>query len=485
MSTVMTTGGSTPQNPFANAPVLPFELSSQWFASGRSIAGTTPFSLLFAAALTLAARWQLDFWGTGQMIVLSYLTDAIIFAWFFMGLTVRLQDSSSSVLRAGRRALQGHWRRVALSSLWGLPAALASSLMFIFAPEVIKSLIVLVGSNLVGLAGLVVALLLAAYLTFLLSMLPVLAAIQSARDAHATFKVAGLWALRALRAGHRPLAAVFATFISGCIVAGATLTYLYGHLPVRWLLQTPELDALLQYWYPWPGLFVAMLVFLSILHPMATDLLGAADLDLSDEIADDAQKSAYGDRHVGWLLRRAGFVLRSLAALSLLLGLMYGLVVGSGEAAVWFGIAVVLYVVGKLCDRWGKRRIAQEHVLRQSETYTGAAPPSITPFASSLKSTLVLIGLVLSVLVSIVWGILVWFFSALAGPNEPELLGRLIWTLTPLIVPFWLWRVRRNLHAAALPPVSHPRPGVGRQVFSGLMWAATILITLFILAIVL
>lgn len=358
MSDAMTSAASPVQDRFANAPVLPFERGSQWFARGRSIARQSPFFLLFAALLTLLARWQLDLFGTGNLIVLSYLTDAIVFTWVFLGVAARASDPAASAWRGGHLAFKGRRWAVAVCSLWGLPAALVSHAMFMFAPELIKALVLALGSNLVGLVTLVVVLMVAAYATFLLSMLPVLAAIQAGRDAHASFKVAGLWALRALRAGLRPLAAVFATFISGCVLAGAGLTYLYGHLPVEWLQQNPGLDGLLSYWYPWPGLFVALYVFLAILQPMASDVLGAADVDLSDEIFNDAHKAELGQRHVGWLLRRAGFALRSLAALSILLSLIYGAVLGSDNASAWFVIALVLYGVGKLLTRWGNQRRA-------------------------------------------------------------------------------------------------------------------------------
>jgi hypothetical protein len=376
MSDAMTATSPQVQDRFANAPVLPFERSSQWFARGRSIARQSPFVLLLAAMLTLLARWQLDLFGTGNLIVLSYLTDAIVFTWVFLGMAARATDPAASAWRGGHIALKGRRWAVAVCSLWGLPAALVSHVMFMFAPELIKALVLAVGSNLAGLVVLLVVVMAAAYATFLLSMLPVLAAIQAGRDVHASFKVAGLWALRALRAGRRPLAAVFVTFISGCVLAAAGLTYLYGHMPVAWLQQNPGLDALLSYWYPWPGLFVALYAFLAMLHPMASDMLSAADVDLSDEILSDAHKAEFGQRHVGWLLRRAGFALRSLAAMSILLGLIYGAVLGSEDASAWFVIALLLYGVGKVLTRWGNRR---RDVAIAAAQPTPAASTNVVP----------------------------------------------------------------------------------------------------------
>ena len=364
---------------FANAPVLPFDQGARWFAQARRVAWQLPFFVLTATALTLLARWQLDLFGTGNLIVLSYFTDALVFTWVFLGVAGRDSDPAGSALRSGFAALRGRWWAVTVCGLWGLPAALVSHTMFAFAPELIKALVLAVGSHVAGLVALLLLVMAAAYATFLLSLLPVLAAIQAGRDPEARFKVAGLWALRALRAGRRPLAAVFVSFISGCVVAGTVLSYAYGHLSVAWLQQNPELDAVLAYWYPWPGLLVALYLFVALLHPMATDLLAAADVDLSDEILVHAHKALYGERHVGWLLRRAGFALRALAALSVLLSLMYGAVLGSDNAADWFFAAVFFYGIGQICTKWGqKRQRAQEAAQAAAAAQTAESAPTDT-----------------------------------------------------------------------------------------------------------
>lgn len=357
---------------FANAPVLPFERGAQWFAAGRQVAWGAPFFLPLATLLTLLARWQLDLFGTGNLIVLSYLSDAIVFTWVFMGIGAQRRQPGLSPWRAGHQDLAGRWRVVAVCSLWGLPAALVSYAMFAFAPDLVKALVLLLGSNGLGLAAVLVLGLAAAYATFLLSLLPVLAAIQAGRDVHANFKIAGLWALRALRAGHRPLAVVFVSFVTGCVLAGAGLTYLYGHVPSQWLLENPGLDALLNYWYPWPGLFAALWVFLAMLHPMASDLLQAADVDLSDEILAPEHKAHFGERHVGWVLCQFGFGMRSLAALCVLLGLLYASVLGGGDFMAWMGSATLLYLGGKLLTAMGRQR-RQRAAAREEAAGAAAA----------------------------------------------------------------------------------------------------------------
>lgn len=343
------------RSPFANALILPFELGADWLACGQSIARKAPFFLLAATLITLLARWQLDLVGTGELIVLSFFTDAVVFTWVYMGVAARLVFAAPP-LRSGYRALAGRWQVVATCGLWGMPAAAVSYAMFAYAPELVTALVLLVGSNLAGLAALLVVLLFAAYVTFLLSLLPVLSAIQCALDPHANFKVAGLWALRALRAGHRPLAVVFVTFITACVLAGAGLTYLFGHMPVQWLQDHAQIRAVLDYWYAWPGLFVALFVFLSMLHPMAFDLLAAADQDLSDEVIGHAHKALHGERHIGWVLQQFGFGLRVLAAFSFLLAVMYAAIGAADSMPSGLALAPVMYGMGKWLSSLGKAK---------------------------------------------------------------------------------------------------------------------------------
>jgi hypothetical protein len=334
-------------HPFANAPVLPFAMGHDWFMQARSVWWRHVFFLAFATLVILVARWQLDLAERGVVIVLSYLSDAVVFTWVFLGLRESEAGVAKSPFAGGRQALRGRWRKVMLSSLWGLPAALASYLVFAFAPEAIKVLVLALGVNALGVAALVLVVMAGAYVTFLLCMLPVLAGVHAARDGGAGFKVGGLWAFRALRCGWRPLLVVFVAFIVACFVAGTALTWTFGHLPAAWFTADNELMGLLGYWYPWPGLLVAMNLFMALLFPMVSDLLAAADTDLSDEIASQAQKDLEGQRFVGHVWARAALLMRTAAAASVLFGLVYGAVFNDmGQFTDWFGVAVVFYVLG-------------------------------------------------------------------------------------------------------------------------------------------
>lgn len=337
-------------NPFANAPVLPYALGREWLQQARATWRRHFFFLLTATLCVLLARWQLDFlWGgTGiSMIVLSYLTDAVVFTWAYLGLRAAAADPALSAWGEGRRALSGHWARVLRSSLWGLPAVMVSYLMFAFAPELIKALVLVVGVNLLGVASMLVLLMLCGFITFLLCLLPVLAGVQASRQEVMGFRAAGLWGFRALRSGWRPLAVIFVAFVTGAFVAALVLTWIIGHLPVQWYLETPGLMDWLGNWYPWPALFVAMNLFLALLLPMVSDLLAAADVDLSDEIHSTDDVAVAEKDFIGSVWNRAGMAMRAACAGSVLLGVLYYVLLNSEETLIsLLGYALLFYVLG-------------------------------------------------------------------------------------------------------------------------------------------
>lgn len=348
---------------FANAPVLPFGLGHEWMVRARAVWRSNFGFLLLATLLVLGARWQLDFMEGAVIIFLSYLSDGILFTWVFLGLQRQPGEPGQlgllvgwRALLAGWRALKGRWKAVLLSSLWGLPAAGASYALFAFGPQLIEALVLAIGINLVGIATLLALVLTAAFITFLLCMLPVLAGVHAARDEHAGFRVGGLWAYRGIRSGWRPLLVVFMVFICACAVAATVLTWTIGHLPVEWLANDSGWTQGLGYWYPWPGLLVAMNFFLALLQPMVGDLLQAADTDLSDEITSAQHKEREGQQFVRIVLRRVAFAVRTAAAFCVLFGLLYSTVLGEMQQLVdWLGAAVTLYVAGGAVYRWSER----------------------------------------------------------------------------------------------------------------------------------
>jgi hypothetical protein len=334
---------AAPPDRYANALALPYGTGRDWFRQARDL--WLQHWLFFATGsmLALFARWQLDFFDGGVLIVLSYFTDAVIFGLVYFAIQKRRTLSGSPALLAIHGLKRGRLKELALCGLWGLPAAAASYLVFQFGPELVKALVFLLGTNRLGLLAMLASFLLAGYAAFLASLLPNLAAIQTVRDPEVGFRAAGLWAFRGLRSGWRPLAVVFIAFVTASFGAAALLTPLFGHLPAEYFGDA-DIDRLF-YWFPWPGLFVAMNLFVALLFPMADDLMRAADHDLSDEVFDRASRDLTGVDFVARLLELAGFALASLAAFGILFWTLASVFMMAGDYADrWLAIALVGYL---------------------------------------------------------------------------------------------------------------------------------------------
>ena len=331
---------STALNPYANALALPFATGRAWF---RQAYGLWLRHWLFfgtGALLTLGIRWQLDGLGGGTFIVLSYFTDAGILGLLYVALREHQSLPESPFLLFLVKLKTARLKQVALCGLWGLPAAAASLAILVAGPEMVNSLVYLVGSNLLGHFAMLLAFLVGGFAAFLAALLPNLAAIQTVRDPSSTFRSAGLWAFRGMRSGWRPLAVVFMAFVTASFAAGALLTPILGHLPAAYL--TGESAQTLLYWFPWPGLFVAMNLFIALLFPMADTLMQAADHDLSDEVFDTGTRDKTSAEFVAHLLDQTGFAIASLAAFGILFwGVANLLMQSSGYGDSWLLIAIV------------------------------------------------------------------------------------------------------------------------------------------------
>lgn len=344
---------------YANAPALPWSSGRDWLGQARDL--WLHHWLFFSAGslLVLLARWQLDFLDGGVIIVLSYVTDALIFGLVYFAIREHQARPESPALLFLFRLQRGRLRQVALCGLWGLPAAAASHLLFVFGPELAKTPVYLLGTPWPGLVTMLAAVLLAGFATFLASLLPNLAAIQAVRDTTTGFRAAGLWAFRGLRSGWRPLAVVFMAFVSASFAAGALLTPLLGNLPMAWLEQAGIPFDNLLYWFPWPALFIAMNLFVALLFPMADALLRAADQDLSDEVFDPATRDHTSTDFIATLLDRAGFAVASLAGFGILFWSLAGLLGLAGDYAQWW-----LLVAG-VAYLWSRNLYASAEAWRQ------------------------------------------------------------------------------------------------------------------------
>jgi hypothetical protein len=331
--------------PYANALALPYATGRVWLRQARDLWLDHWLFFMTGSLLVLLARWQLDFLDGGVIIVLSYFTDALIFGLVYFAIRERQVMPGSPARLFALRLGKGRLKEIALCGLWGLPAAAASYLIFLFGPEVIKGLVFMFGSNTLGLVAMLTVFFVGGFAAFLASLLPNLAAIQTVRDANANFLAAGLWAFRGMRSGWRPLAVVFMVFVTASFGAGALLTPVFGHLPASFVSEhANDIDRFF-YWLPWPGLLIAMNLFLALLFPMADDLMRAADHDLSDEVVDDASRDDTGKAFVATLLEQTGFALSSLAAFGVLFWVLAQVfTMADGYPETWLWIALLCYL---------------------------------------------------------------------------------------------------------------------------------------------
>jgi len=334
----------TVPHPYANALSLPFTAGRSWFGRARDLWLRHWLFFMAGSLLVLISRWLLDFLDGGVIIVASYFTDAVIFGLIYYAIREHHATPESPVRLFLSGLKKGRLKQIALCGLWGLPAAAASYMVFLFGPELSKSLVYLIGVNAVGLFAMLPVFLFGGFVAFLASLLPNLAAIQAVRDPEADFRSAGLWAFRGMRSGWRPLAAVFMAFVSASFAAGALVTPAFGNLPAEvYRLNSASLEHL-YYWFPWPALFAAMNIFVALLFPMADDLMRAADHDLSDEVFDAGTRSRTSVEFVAGLLDRAGFWLASLAAFGILFWTLSSVFsLAGGYASQWLFTAILIF----------------------------------------------------------------------------------------------------------------------------------------------
>ncbi len=316
---------------------------SYWLRQARALWLAHPVFFLLVAAVTVLLRRTLDALGMDVFILVSYLTDAWIFAWLVTGFSRAGPGSALGVVKAGWQGMRGRWFAIAKTVIWGLPAALASFLIFLLVPEGVQALVVLQGNVMLATGLLFAALLVGGFISMLLGLLPVLAAIQVARDPQATVMSSGLWAYRGLRAGIRPLMVMFILFLFAAVTCNAAITWGVGHLPVdvfRWW----TVDDILEVLALAPvTVFVMINGFLALLPGMTGDLLKSADTDLSDEIFSEAEKVAHGDAFGIRVLEVFGQSLRLIAMLSVVFLVIYAALAGYDEAGDWLVFALVAY----------------------------------------------------------------------------------------------------------------------------------------------
>jgi hypothetical protein len=319
---------------------------SDWLGQARSLWVEHPFFFLAMAAVVVLLRRTLDALAMDVFIVVSYLTDAWIFSWLVLGVSQARDGSAWSMLKAGGKSMWGRLFAVLKTILWGIPSALTSYVIFLLVPEGVQALVVIQGNVLLATSLLFTALLVGGFISMLLALLPVLAAIQMARDPHATLMSCGLWAYRGVRAGIRPLAVLFVLLLFGALVCNTVTTWVLGHLPVG-VFSDWTVDEVMDTLFQAPTTtFLVMNVFLALLPGMANDLLRSADIDLSDEIFSDDDKVVQGDAFGIRILEHAGHALRLLSMLSVVFLVIYVWFSGYTEAIKWSVLALATHTWG-------------------------------------------------------------------------------------------------------------------------------------------
>ena len=319
---------------------------SDWLGQARSLWVEHPFFFLAMAAVVVLLRRTLDALAMDVFIVVSYLTDAWIFSWLVLGVSQARDGSAWSMIKAGGKSMWGRLFAVLKTILWGIPSALTSYVIFLLVPEGIQALVVIQGNVLLATSLLFTALLVGGFISMLLALLPVLAAIQMARDPHATLMSCGLWAYRGVRAGIRPLAVLFVLLLFGALVCNTVTTWVLGHLPVG-VFSDWTADEVLDTLFQAPTTtFLVMNVFLALLPGLANDLLRSADIDLSDEIFSDDDKVVQGDAFGIRILEHAGHALRLLSMLSVVFLVIYVWFSGYTEAIKWSVLALATHTWG-------------------------------------------------------------------------------------------------------------------------------------------
>lgn len=319
---------------------------SDWLGQARSLWVEHPFFFLAMAAVVVLLRRTLDALAMDVFIVVSYLTDAWIFSWLVLGVSQARDGSAWSMIKAGGKSMWGRLFAVLKTILWGIPSALTSYVIFLLVPEGVQALVVIQGNVLLATSLLFTALLVGGFISMLLALLPVLAAIQMARDPHATLMSCGLWAYRGVRAGIRPLAVLFVLLLFGALVCNTVTTWVLGHLPVG-VFSDWTADEVLDTLFQAPTTtFLVMNVFLALLPGLANDLLRSADIDLSDEIFSDDDKVVQGDAFGIRILEHAGHALRLLSMLSVVFLVIYVWFSGYTEAIKWSVLALATHTWG-------------------------------------------------------------------------------------------------------------------------------------------
>lgn len=293
------------------AATIPFSAGSRWAEKGWALWRRRPLLFILATLMVLALRWLLDLappeGASALLIVLSYLTDALVAATVWMALA---NDLGESGLLGGWRRLKGRRWRVARTGLWGVPSAAVGFVLLSLSTTLLQPVGMVVGARAAGwiMLGWIF---LCGWLCCLLLFGALFAAIDAARGEDNLW-AAGMKGMRAATLGWRPLLAIWTAFACGATLFAVAGANVLGHVGFD-VLDGPA-RAWLEQWINWPALFIAVMVLLALLAPAARELFAAAEHHAEVE---GLTVAAFGELAA----RRVAMAVKALAAAFALAGL--------------------------------------------------------------------------------------------------------------------------------------------------------------------
>lgn len=327
----------------SNARAIPFSAGALWAEKAWLLWRRRPLLFILATLVVLSLRWLLDLLplggGSALLIVLSYLTDAVVVA----ALWLALNETGGASLWQGWRLLAGRRWRVARAGLWGLPSAGIGFVLLSLSTTLMQPLVLAVGAR--GAGWLTLGwIFLSGGICCLLLFGALLAAIETARGEDNPWS-AGMKGMRAALLGWRPLLAVWTAFVCGatlCAVAGAAVL---GHLDFD-VLDGPAREWL-ERWINWPALFIAVMALLALLGPAGRHLFAVAE---HHDEAQGLSVAAFGELAA----RRLSHALMALAAAFSLAGLFAIDISLQASLIGGAGLAATGWALGRCAPAWSR-----------------------------------------------------------------------------------------------------------------------------------